>query len=107
MARLSAETGPNRHMELPATIIISAIGMVIAIYTAITSARKSRVDNLVAIIDAQAKHIKELDSMLHDLQTQLDVATKRITELESENRRYRRKLLQNCIDPDEDAADGP
>lgn len=94
-------------MELPATIIISAIGMVIAIYTAITSARKSRVDNLVAIIDAQAKHIKELDSMLHDLQTQLDVATKRITELESENRRYRRKLLQNCIDPDEDAADGP
>ena len=99
MAGTLVETGPNRHMDQPA-IIISAIGVVIAVFTAITSARKSRVDNLVAIIDAQAKHTKELDSMVHDLQTQLDVATKRITELEALNRRYRRMLLDNCIDPD-------
>ena len=105
VAGLSVETGPNRHMELPA-IIISAIGALIAVATWITSAKKSRVDNLVAIIDAQAKHIKELEGMMHDLQTQLDVATKRITELEALNRRYRRMLLDNCIDPDP-VPDGP
>lgn len=93
---------------MPAEIstAIAVVSVVIAIVTAATSARKTRVDNLVAIIDAQAKHIKELENTVHDLQTQLDVATKRITELEALNRRYRRMLLDNCIDPDP-VPDGP
>ena len=93
---------------MPAEIstAIAVVSVVIAIVTAATSARKTRVDNLVAIIDAQAKHIKELETTVHDLQTQLDVATKRITELEALNRRYRRMLLDNCIDPDP-VPDGP
>lgn len=93
---------------MPAEIstAIAVVSVVIAIVTAATSARKTRVDNLVAIIDVQAKHIKELETTVHDLQTQLDVATKRITELEALNRRYRRMLLDNCIDPDP-VPDGP
>jgi len=93
---------------MPAEIstAIAVISVVIAIVTAATSARKTRVDNLVAIIDAQAKHIANLEAQVSDLQTQLDVATKRITELEALNQRYRRMLIANCINPDP-VPDGP
>lgn len=73
------------------SIIVSLISAVVAAATWLTSARKSRVDNLVRIIDSQSKRIDELEQ---DLMR----AKSRITELESENRRYLRLLRDNCID---------
>ena len=82
------------------SIGIALAGAVVAVLTWITSARKGRVDNLCRIIDAQAAHILKLEATVTDLQSQLTRATQRITELEATNRRYRRLLVENCIDPD-------
>lgn len=90
-------------MEPPVliSVIVAVIGAGVSIATWLTSARKSRVDNLVRIIDAQSKHITELEGQVRELRDALDTANLRITELEAQNRRYRRKLLDARIDPDD------
>ena len=75
-------------------ILVSIISVIVAIAPWLTSARKSRVDNLCKIIDAQSKRIGELEEDLRR-------ANMRITELESENRQYVRLLRTNRIDPEQ------
>jgi len=75
------------------TIIVALISAAVAVASWATSARKSRVDNLVRIIDAQSDRIKVLEE-------EITVAKARITELEFENRIYRRALKDNCIEVD-------
>ena len=75
-------------------ILVSVISVIVAIASWLTSARKSRVDNLCKIIDAQSKRIGELEEDLRR-------ANMRITELESENRQYVRLLRTNRIDPEQ------
>jgi len=73
-------------------MLVAVISVIVSVASLLTSARKSRVDNLCKIIDAQSKRIGELED---DLQQ----ATVRITELEAENREYLRLLRANRIDP--------
>jgi len=75
-------------------MLVAVISGIVAAASWLTSARKSRVDNLCKIIDAQSARIDELEDDLRR-------ATERITELETENRRYRRLLQANRIDPEE------
>jgi peptidoglycan hydrolase CwlO-like protein len=88
---------------MPASIstAIAVVSVIVAVLTWLTSARKSRVDSLVAIIDSQAKHISRLESSVSELQQALERANSRITELEAQNHRYRRKLLDHRIDPED------
>ena len=77
-------------------IVVSIVSVAIALATWLTSASKSRVDNLVSIIDAQSQRITELERELRD-------AKVRISELEDENRLYRQLLSANGIDVEERA----
>ena len=74
-------------------VAVSLVSALVAVLSWLTSARKSRVDNLVKIIDAQSARIDELRDDLKD-------AMARIEDLEAENHRYRGILMSEGIDPD-------
>jgi len=73
------------------SIVVALVSAAVAVASWATSARKSRVDNLVKIVDAQARHICELEKDLRD-------AKQRITELEDERDSYLQLLRDNDIE---------
>jgi phage shock protein A len=79
-------------------IAVSAVSAVVALLSWATSARKSRVDNLNQIIDAQADWIKALETELREAQAKLAKAETRIEILEDENCFYRRVIAAEEID---------
>ena len=78
----------DRRVDWSAVVAIASV--IVAVASWLTSARKSRVDNLVKIIDAQSNRITELEQDLKQ-------AKIRISELEDENRVYLRLLRENKI----------
>ena len=75
------------------SVAVSLVSALVAALSWLTSARKSRVDNLCKIIDAQSRRITELEG-------DLAAATGRIEDLENENRWYRVIFRTEGIDPD-------
>ena len=84
---------PLSDPTVVASIAVSLVSAAVAGLSWLTSARKSRVDALCQIIDAQSRRISDLED---DLQS----ATGRIVALESENRWYRVIFSREGIDPD-------
>ena len=81
----------RRSKPVDWSIVVAIVSAVVAIASWATSARKSRVDNLVQIIDAQGRHIAALERDLRE-------AKVRISELEVENRLYCQLLRDNGIE---------
>lgn len=73
------------------SIVVAVISSLVAIGSWATSASKSRVDNLVQIIDAQEGRILTLEQDLKDAEI-------RIADLEEENRFYRHVIDEEGID---------
>ena len=90
-----AEEGVTSPMDptVVVSIAVSLVSVVVAGLSWLTSARKTRVDNLCKIIDAQSTRIDELGADLRD-------ATARIEDLEAENQWYRVIFSREGIDPD-------
>jgi len=84
---------PPMDLTVAISIVVSLVSVLVAGLSWLTSARKTRVDNLCKIIDAQSARIDELRGDLRD-------ATARIEHLEAENRRYRGILTNEGINPD-------
>ena len=75
------------------SIAVSLVAVLVTVLSWLTSARKSRVDNLCKIIDAQSAQIDALREDLRD-------AMVRIQDLETENQWYRAIFSYEGIDPD-------
>ena len=80
--------------------IISALSVIVAIATWRTSASKAQVENLCAIVDAQAEYIQRLELRLKETRAVAEKQDQRIKALEGELERAQEQLVvlerENC-----------
>jgi len=89
-------------MDLETVIpyIVSGLSAIVAIATWQTSARKAQVENLCAIVDAQAEYIQRLEMQLKEARAVAAEQNERIKVLEGELEQAQEQLLmlerENC-----------